>query len=55
MLREALSHGPSANLRPLYDSNVAKVSILKWYQNLIFVDRNPFFNLPIDFKITLKT
>ena len=32
ILKKALSDGPSANLRPLYNSNVAKVSIVKWSQ-----------------------
>ena len=44
MLRKTLSHGIFAILRPLYDSNIAKVSIVKWCHNLIFVDGNPFFN-----------
>ena len=43
-----------ANLTPLYNSNVAKVYIVKCSQNWIFVDRNLFFGLPYDFKITLK-
>ena len=27
------SDGPSANLRPLFNSNVTKVSVIKWSQN----------------------
>ena len=45
----------SANLRPLYNSNVAKVSVVKWSQNLIFVDANAFFGLPYDCQITFKS
>ena len=52
---KALFNGFFANLTPLYNSNVAKVSIVKCSQNWIFVDRNHFFGLPYNFKITLKT
>ena len=41
-------------LRPLYNSNIAKVSIVKWSQNWSFVARNPIFGLTPDFKIALK-
>ena len=53
--KKALSVGILANPRPLYNSNVAKVSIVKWSQKWIFVDGNAFFGLPYDFQITLKT
>ena len=33
ILEKALSDGPSANLRPLFNSKVTKVSVLKWSQN----------------------
>ena len=42
------------NPRPLYNSNMAKVSVVKWYQNMIFVDGNPFFCPIPDFEIALK-
>ena len=34
---------------------MAKVSIVKWSQKLIFVDRTPFFGPTPDFEIALKT
>ena len=45
----------SENLRPLYNRNMAKVSVVKWSQNLIFVDANAFFGLPYDCQITFKS
>ena len=33
ILEKTISDGPSANLRPLFNSNVTKVSVLKWSQN----------------------
>ena len=33
-IKKIHSYGPSANLRPLHNSNVAKVSIVKWSQIL---------------------
>ena len=35
ILKLALYDGPSENLRPLYNSNVAKVYIVKWLQIVI--------------------
>ena len=35
--KKALSDSVFVNLRPLYNSNVAKVSFVLWSQNLIFV------------------
>ena len=35
-----ISYGPSANLRPLHNSNVVKVSIVKWTQILLFMDKS---------------
>ena len=46
MLRKALSEGPRAFLRPLYNSNVAKVSIVKWSQNLIWAYGSGVFGIP---------
>ena len=37
----------SAILRPLYNSYMTKVSIVKWSHNLIFVNGNPFFDHPM--------
>ena len=42
------------NPRPLYNSNMAKVSIVKWSQKWIFVDGNPFFGPTPYFEIALK-
>ena len=39
---KTLSDGIFANLRPLYNSNMAKVYIVKWCHNLIFINKNPF-------------
>ena len=52
--KKAFSDGFFENLRSLFNSNVAKVSIVKCSRNLIFVDGNPYFGLPYDFKIALK-
>ena len=41
ILKKALSDGPSENLRPLYNSNVAKVLMVKWSQILVFLARSP--------------
>ena len=46
ILRKVLSNGPSANLRPLYNSNVAKVSIVKWSQILISIVRSSILGIP---------
>ena len=54
MWLKTLSDGIQANLRPLKNSNMAKVSIVKWCHNWIFVGGNTFFGLPFDFKINLK-
>ena len=40
-LKKALSDGPSANLRPLHNSHVAKVYIVKWSQ--IFISTSGSF------------
>ena len=45
--KKALSGGILANPRPLYNSNVAKVSIVKWSKNWMFVDGNPFLAYPM--------
>ena len=31
--KKALSGDPSANLRPLFNSNMTKLSVIKWSQN----------------------
>ena len=33
ILKKALSDGPSVNLRPLFNSNMTKVSVIKCSQN----------------------
>ena len=33
IIKKALSDGPSVNMRPLFNSNMTKVSVLKWSQN----------------------
>ena len=33
--KKTISDGPSANLRPLHNSNMAEVNIVKWSQILI--------------------
>ena len=55
MPKKTLSDGILAIMRPLYNSNMAKVSIVKWSQKLIFVDGTPFFRPTPDFEIALKT
>ena len=37
--RNSISSGWNENLRPLLDSNMGKVTIKKWYQNLILTTR----------------
>ena len=49
-----------ANLRPLYDSNLAKVTIVKWSQSWIFVVKNVisgilFFWIIAVFNVILKS
>ena len=41
ILKKAFCDGPSANPRPLHNSNVEKVFIVKWSQILIFADKSP--------------
>ena len=35
ILEKALSDGPNANVRQVFDSNMTKVSFIKWSQNCI--------------------
>ena len=51
ILEKALSVGPSAILRPLCISNMAKVYIIKWSQNSYWVAKSPTSGLPKDLKI----
>ena len=44
--KKALYDGILANLRPLYNSNMPKVSIVKWSQNKIFVAGRVISGLP---------
>ena len=52
MLRKTLLEGPKTILRPLYDSNVAEVSIIKCSPNLNWVYRSSVFGIPKNGKIT---
>ena len=52
--KKTLVDGPSANLRPLYNSNVAKVSIVMWSQILISTARSTVSGITIYFKNALK-
>ena len=44
--QKTLSDGIFANLRPLYNSNMAKVYIVKWSQKFIFVDGSAISGIP---------
>ena len=50
--RLTISDGPSANLRPLFNSNVTKVSFIKLSQNLIRTIRSGVFGIAKNVKIT---
>ena len=52
MLRKALLEGPRAILRPLYNSNKAKVSIIKSSHNLIRAYGSGVFGIPKNCQIT---
>ena len=45
-LKKSLSDGILAKLRPLYNNNVAKVSIVKWPQSGIFVVESVISGIP---------
>ena len=53
--KKTLSDSPREILRPLYNSNMAKVPIVKWSQNCIFVDRNSISGSPQVLKNAYKT
>ena len=44
--QKTLSDGPSANLRPLHNSNLAKVMIVKWSQIRLPLTEVPFLAYP---------
>ena len=44
--KKSLSDGILANLRPLYNSNKPKVSIVKWSQNKNFVTQSVISGIP---------
>ena len=44
--QKTLSDGPSVNLRPLFDSNMTKVSALKWSQNCTRTIRSGIVGIP---------
>ena len=52
ILKKAPSDGPSAILRPLFNSNLKRVYIIKWSQNLIQAHRSSVFGIPKSIKIT---
>ena len=43
ILKKALSGCPSANVRPLFNSNMTKVSVLKWSHNCTRAIRSGVF------------
>ena len=49
---KTISDGPSANLRPLFNSNVTKVSVIKWSHNWTRTLRSGVFGIAKDVKIT---
>ena len=55
ILEKALSDGLSAILRPLFNSNVAKVSVIKWSQNFTWAYRSGVFGKPKDFKKCMRS
>ena len=44
--QNAFSDGPSVNLRPLFNSNMTKVYVIKWSQNCIRTIRNGVVGIP---------
>ena len=54
MLKKAVFEGPSANLRPFKNSNVAKGSIVKWSHVFISTARRTISGLTFYFKHALK-
>ena len=46
ILEKALSDGPSVNLRPLFNSNMTKVSVIKLSQNCTRTIRSSVFCIP---------
>ena len=53
VLKKALSDDPSLDLKPLYNSNVTKVSVVKLSQIKISTVRSPIFSIPTIFNISL--
>ena len=45
-LKKNISDGPSANLSPLFNSNVTKVSVIKWSQNCTTTIRSDIVGIP---------
>ena len=54
ILEKALSDGPSATLRPLFNSNMTKVSVIMWSPILIWAYRSGVFDIPKDLKNVCK-
>ena len=47
-----ISDSPSANLEPLFNSNVTKLSAIKWSQNWSGTIKSGVFGIAVNFKIT---
>ena len=54
ILKNALSDCPSANVRPLFNSNMTKVSVLNWSQNCNSTIRSGVVGIPKYFKYACK-
>ena len=46
ILERALSDGPSVNLKPLFNSNMTKVSVIKWSKNCTRAIRSGVIGIP---------
>ena len=54
ILKKALSDGPSVNLRPLFNSDMKKLSLKKWSQNYTRTIRNGVVGIPKYWKNVCK-
>ena len=52
--QKALSYVPSVNLRPLFNSNMTKVSVIKWSQNCTRTIRSGVVSIPKNLKNACK-
>ena len=46
ILEKTILDGPSANLRPLFNSNMTKVSVIQWSQNCTRTIRSGVVGIP---------